>query len=329
MMTRRIVILALVGALILSGVTLFRKLNTDNIANMDDEIQIISSDENLPDIEVVEGLRKTVMYFEDGNGYLIPVMMQIPWEEGIARNTLLNMIDSQELRDSISSKGLKPLIPAGTEILGMSINPDTGLCKVDFTSEVNNKESKEDEENLIKGVVYTLTEFDNVKEVQILVEGQIVKTLKNGASLESAMTRENINYLAEGEEGKSNVWVYFKSMNDSDYDYFVPVTIPTMAPVSNVYTALDLLFEGPPANSNLISDIPRDVSFQGVEVKDGTAFVDVSLGAESMLTKEATVDNLIKNVGLTLGSFEDINSVEFLVDGEIINTSIPTFANEY
>lgn len=329
MITRRIVILGLVAALVLSGVTLLRRVTTDDMAIEDDEIQIISSDENLPNLQVVDGLRKTVMYFEDSNGYLVPVMMQIPWEEGIGKTTLSNMIDSPELRESISSKGLKPIIPAGTKILGMSINPENGLCKVDFSSEVNNKESEKEEENLIRGIVYTLTEFENIDKVQILVEGQEITNLKNGTAMEAAMTREEINLIGKDEEGRSNVLVYFKSMNDNDFDYFVPVTIPTLAPVSNVYTALDLLFEGPPEDSNLISDIPRDVSFQGVEIKDGTAYVDVGLGTESMLTKDATIDNLIKNVGLTLGSFEDINSVEFLVDGEIINTAIPTFANEY
>ena len=37
----------------------------------------------------------------------------------------------------------------------------------------------------------------------------------------------------------------------------------------------------------------------------------------------------MKNVGLTLSQFEEIDSVELLLDGTAVNSSIPVFANEY
>lgn len=330
MITRRILIFGLIGILVLTAVTLGSKLMTKNISETDDEMEIISSDEGITEIvEEEDGLRKTVLYFQDNDGYLVPVMRRIPWEEGIARVTLKNMIDSPELRASLDTTGLLPIIPSGTQINGMTINPDTGLCKVDFSTEIQNKESLKDEENLIKGVVYTLTEFPAVKEVQILVGGKEVSILKHGTKIDGALSRENINLLGKTENGRSNIVVYYKGNSENNFDYFVPVTIPTLAPMANVYTALDLLFEGPPADSQLSSDIPVDVNFQGVEIKEGTAYVDINLGAESLLTKETTLNDVIKNIGLTLSQFEDITSVEILVDGEIINTAIPVFANEY
>ena len=42
------------------------------------------------------------------------------------------MIDSTELREALANTGLSPLIPMGTEVLGMAIDQDTGLCKIDF-----------------------------------------------------------------------------------------------------------------------------------------------------------------------------------------------------
>lgn len=97
----------------------------------------------------------------------------------------------------------------------------------------------------------------------------------------------------------------------------------------NVYTSLDVLFNGPPEGSNLLSDIPASVSFQAVDVHDGTAYVDVELGESNELTKDATIDSIIKNVGLTLGEFDEVSSVELVVDGEMINSAVPVFANEY
>lgn len=331
MINRRILIFGLIGLMVLTlfavGKNLFSK---EEITELPIEMEIVSSDDkSIPDIVEEEGLRKTTMYFQDSNGYLVPVMRRIPWEEGIAKSTLYNMVDSPELREVLSSSGLTPIIPAGTKINGMTIDPDTGLCKVDFTAEFTNKDNKEDEENLIKGVVYTLTEFPAVKSVKILIDGTEVNTMENGTSIAGILNRENINLLGKSEDGKSKVLVYYKGSSDTDFEYFVPVTIPTLAPMANVYTALDLLFEGPPADSDLRSDIPMDVNFQGVEIKDGTAYVDINLGAQSILTRDATIDDVIKNIGLTLSQFDEINAVEVLVDGEIINSAIPVFANEY
>lgn len=330
MINRRILIFALIGILILSGVVLTRNLLTKDVTEVPGEMEIVSSDdEDAPEIVEEDGMRKTVLYFQDEDGYLVPVMRRIPWEEGIAKVTISNMVDSPELREALNSTGLLPIIPAGTKINGMAIDPVTGVCKVDFTAEIQNKETQKDEENLIKGVVYTLTEFPAIKEVKFMVDGKPIDTLKNGTNIAGNFTRGNINLLGKAEEGRSNVVVYYKGSAETDFDYFVPVTIPTLAPMANVYTALDLLFEGPPADSELTSDIPQDVNFQGVEIKEGTAYVDINLGAESLLTKDTTINNIIKNIGLTLGQFEEINTVEVLVDGEIINSAIPAFANEY
>lgn len=328
MINRRILIIGLIAILAVALVSWGTKLISKDSAR-DDEIEIIRSDEN--DLEVVEdeSMRKTVFYFQNGEGYLVPVMRRIPWEEGIAKVTLRNMVDSPELREVLDSTGLLPLLPQGTEIIGMSINQETGLCKVDFSEEILDKESIKDEENLIKGIVYTLTEFPAIKEVQILVNGKFIPALKNGTPVDKPMTRENINLLGKLEDGRSKVVVYYKGNVENEYEYFIPVTIPTLAPMANVYTALDLLFEGPPINSNLTSDIPSGVKLQGVEIKEGTAFVDINLGEESLLTKDTALNSIIKNVGLTLSQFEDIDSVELLVDGEIINATIPVFANEY
>lgn len=328
MINRRILIFALIGILVLSGITLGRKLLIEDVAKEPADIEIVTSDESMPEVVEEEGMRKTVMYFQDEDGYLVPVMRRIPWEEGIARSTLNNMVDTTELREMLDATSLTPIIPSGTKINGITID-EAGLCKVDFSEEFLNKETQKDEENLIKGVVYTLTEFPAVKEVQINVGGNYVDKLNNGTEVAKTLSRENINLLGSLADGRSNVMVYYKGSAETDFDYYVPVTIPTMAPMANVYTALDLLFEGPPANSELTSDIPTDVGFQGVEIKDGTAYVDINLGAESLLTRETTLDSVIKNIGLTLSQFDDISSVEVLVDGEIINTAIPVFANEY
>jgi len=329
MVNRRIILFGLIIVLGLTVLTVGKNLIDKRLSAKDDEIEMVRSDEK--DIVVVEedGMRKTVLYFKTQDGYLVPVMRRIPWEEGIARSTINNMIDSPELREALNPTGLLPIIPVGTEVRGISVNEETGLCKVDFSENVLNNQSDKEEENFIKGVVYTLTEFPAIKQVQILVGGKTLSSLKFGSNISKPFARENINLIGKTEDGRSNILVYYKSMNDDEFEYFVPVTIPTLAPVANVYSALDLLFDGPPEELTLFSDIPKDVTLHGVEVKDGTAYVDISYGSYLGSQEDGIFNNIIKNIGLTLSQFKEIETVELLIDGEVINTAIPVFANEY
>lgn len=328
MVNRRIISFGLIMVLGLTLLTVGRNLKSNKLSVKDDEIQMVRSDENeILEVEE-EGLRKTVMYFTNGDGYLVPVMKKIPWEEGIAKVSLTNMIDSPELREVLSLTGLSPVIPAGTEIMGMTIDQETGLCKVDFSENVLNFDSEKEEENFIKGVVYTLTEFPAIKEVQILIGGKQLSTLEYGSDISSPVARGDINLIGNLDYGSSKVTVYYKSIADDELEYFIPVTIPTLAPVANVYSALDILFQGPPELSGLSSDIPKGVELHGVEVKNGTAYVDISYDDLEDSGDSAFI-NIMKNIGLTLGQFEEIETVELLVDGEVINTTIPVFANEY
>ena len=304
----------------------------------EEDLEIVRSDEYDFEITEDDGMRKTVFYFKDKQGLLVPLMRKIPWEEGIARTTLNNMIDTPELRESLKGTGLSPIIPAGTEVKGISINEETGVCKVDFSQEILNYETENEEESLLRGIVYTLTEFPAINEVEFLVEGNTIPNFKFGTIASSPFKRENINLVGELDDSRSNVIVYYKGTHfEEDYEYFVPVTIPTLAPVANIYTALEVLFDGPSLDLGLSSDIPDEVSFHGVDIKDGTAYIDISFDYGDIPEDSQVFNNMLKNIGLTLSEFDEIEKVELLVDGKgledlgmDIHTDmvIPAFANE-
>ncbi|MCK9444698.1 MAG: GerMN domain-containing protein [Tissierellaceae bacterium] len=329
MVNKRIILFGLIIVLGLTVLQMGKNFIDKRLATEDDEIEMIQSDREIINIVEEDGMRKTVMYFRNSDGYLVPIMRKIPWEEGIARVTLNNMVDSPELREALRGTGLSPVIPIGTEIVGITIDDETALCKVDFSEDVLNNQTEKDEENFIKGVVYTLTEFPAIEKVQILVGGKVLPSMTFGGDIEGPIARENINLLGNLSDGSSKVVVYYKAMDVEEYEYFIPVTIPTLAPVANIYSALDLLFEGPPMDMGLLSDIPRDIMLHGVEVKDGTAYVDISYDNYIEPSDDIIFSNLAKNIGLTLSQFKEIESVELLIDGEIINSAIPVFANEY
>lgn len=339
MNNKKVVLILLTFVIIIVAVGCKGKGGFKKLFSKEEKLEIIGSDDYEFEVSEEDGMRKTVLYFKDKQGLLVPVMRKIPWEEGIAKLAIRNMIDSPELRENVAPTGLIPIIPAGTEIMGMSINEETGLCKVDFSKEVLNYETEEDEESLIKGVVYTLTEFQAIDEVQFLIDGEIIPTMKYGTDISSPSKRENINLYGVLDNPRSKVVVYYKGSNlDEDYEYFVPVTIPTLAPMPNIYTALETLFDDPPKELGLSSDIPDGTNFHGVDIKEGIAYIDISFDYENLPKDNHIFSNMLKNIGLTLSNFDEIEKVELLIDGKSteevgmdsdMNMVIPVFANEY
>lgn len=328
MVNRRILIFGLIAILGISVIKLGTNLVKDNMASNEADIEIIRSDDNEFEAMEDEGMRKTVFYFSNEEGFLVPVMKRIPWDDGIAQITLSNMVDTAELRESLEDTGLSPIIPAGTEIRGIAIDETTGICSVDFSEEIRNTESEKEEENLIKGVVYTLTEFPAINEVQIMVEGEVVPSLSHDMAINEPISRDNINLIGNLEEGRSKVVVYYKDGSGEEFEHYIPVTVPTFAAMNNVYSSLALLFEGAPEESGLKADIPQGVSFEAVEIDGGIAFVDIEV-ADDVDISDAQMNSMIKSIGLTLSEFEEIETVELIVDGKVTNTAIPVFANEY
>ncbi|MTI68583.1 MAG: spore gernimation protein GerM [Firmicutes bacterium] len=302
-----------------------------------EDVDIVDSQEGY-ETSIDENMRNTVLYYKNENGYLVPVMRQIPWEEGIAKAALRNITDSPAIREEIDVIGLNPILPAGTKIKGMAIDPDTGLCRVNFTEEVLNYTNKEDEQGLVKGVVYTLTEFPTINEVQFLVGDKIINELKFGTKVGTPLKRENINLTENVNSDQSKIVVYYKSTTNGEYEYYVPVTVPTSAPEPNVMSALNKLFEGPPELSGLYTDIPASIALQGVEIKEGIAYINLSNTAMDILKDQSVVDSMNKNIALTLDQFEEIENVQLLINGSTLEEAglkatspetMPVFANTY
>src|SRR5699024_734918 len=122
MINRRILIFGLVAILGISIVKLGTNMISDNLSSIDDEIEIIRSDEQVMEIVEDEDMRKTVFYFKNDKDYLVPVMKPIPWEEGIAKTVLMNMVEGAEFGKSLEELGLKPILPAGTDLKGISVD---------------------------------------------------------------------------------------------------------------------------------------------------------------------------------------------------------------
>jgi len=294
------------------------------------EVEVFTENELSEEEEA--SLRSTVLYYRDNNGFLVPVMRRIPWEEGIGKSALNQLVDSPAVREYLDALGLLPVLPASTNIIGMSINE--GLCKVDFTKGILDYSNEVEEKSIVNSIVYTLTEFEAIDRVQILVNGQIVGKLKYGTKIKNPLERENINLSYNISQDEVPVIVYYKGSADGENSFYVPVTKGITAIKADVKSVLNALLDGAP--EGLFSEIPSGTTINDIYVKDGIAFIDFTEEIKRIPQNSETQQSIVYEVGLTLKELEPtIKQVRILSEGreieldQSVSLNIPDFSNNY
>lgn len=297
-----LIILGLV--LCISSCDLFRKPQEEHIPDEEENVE-----------ETLGNMRRTVFYFSNDNDLLVPVVQDIPWVEGIGKSALQCLVDSPELRIKLSEKGLRPTLPEGTELVGMTIRD--GLAKVDFNSAFLDFPSEKAELNGINSVIYTLTEFPTVDKVQILVNGMSLEKGHHGSNLAGIFDRKNINMETSVSADKTvPVTLYFKGSNhDGNFTYFVPVTRMVVETDNLIKTAIEELVKGP-QSPGLASILPKDTKVLDVVQRDSEVVVDFSKEIEGYGGGVDVEQSLVDSVVLTVSQFPGVEKVSLLVDGK-------------
>jgi germination protein M len=275
------------------------------------------------------GYRQTILYYLSDDGFVVPVMRNIPWEEGIGKAALSYLVDTPDNRASTGEMGLNALIPDGTTYT-LRI-ADDGVATVDLIG-LSACEDAATEKAMVESIVNTLIEFTKIEHVTITVNGKKVSELPNGTKLSAAMGPFLLN-AEEGEigvstEGASALTLYFPNTTGS---LNVPVTRYIEGSAS-VETVVRELLKGPQAEG-LRSCFPEGTELLSVDVKEGVATIDLSGEFLSAQYTDGLMDAAYETLFLTIGTVEEISRLEILVEGEpcdpAAETSAPVFANEF
>ncbi len=107
----------------------------------------------------------TLTYYKaaDDGLHILPVQITVKAGDRTAKTAITEMI-----RTDRNSK--YPLLPAGVSLKNVHI--EDGTATVNFTKELNQLKGETSESLFVAMVVDTLTEFPNIKRVEIRVEGQ-------------------------------------------------------------------------------------------------------------------------------------------------------------
>jgi germination protein M len=309
--------------LLISGCGAFKKQTTDDI----EDIPTVNEDTD----DVLT--RETLVYYQDDAGYLVPVMRKIPWVEGIAKATLKIMMDTPEQQDDLMAMGLRALLPADAEILGMSIKD--GIAKVDFNSAVLNCKDAIAESNMIQGLVAKLAGFSTIEKVQFLFDGKVLETMPFGTYVKDPLGPEDINLEMSGDSDVqgAKVTVFFQSVSPSQYEYLIPITRITSSPVVTLETAIEELLAGPKEVTNMNIDIPQGTKLLGILMDEGITYINFSKEFSALTQSDESERMVFKAIQMTARQFPEVNEVKILVDGREypgdISMDTPVFANEF
>ena len=138
------------------------------------------------DFEVAK-LIQTKLYFPDNNVDKLHLELRalLVSNDGTARAAVEGLIDGP-------LTNLAPSIPDGTQLLDISIL--NGVCTVDFSQAFvdNHISGSSNDLMTVYSIVNTLTEFDSIDKVQILIEGKTGATFGNFVFNEAFVRRQDL-----------------------------------------------------------------------------------------------------------------------------------------
>lgn len=269
------------------------------------------------DVEMVS----TVCWYEDGDGYLVPVTRQIPMQDGIAKATLALMVESSENDLAAARMGLTNVIPEGVTI---DLDIANGKARVDMSKEALDCASAEEELLMVQGVAAALCGFETVEEVSFLFDGQKRSQLTHGTDVSGVFTEDSVNVESVAtfsDSGNADaVQLYFPSASGR---MLVPVTRTVFSP-ADLSTAILELAKGPKTDSGLESPIPGKCGVKSVKVKDGVATIDFTKDFADIAQSSDGGHQAVQAVLFTASQFPGVKKVSILVEGQPFHTEPQT-----
>jgi germination protein M len=256
-------------------------------------------------------------YYKDSSGTLIPVTRNIEKEEGIAKAAIRSLVHSEQNIKFLEAKGLSPVLPEDTTVLGMSIKEGTAV--VDFSESLLNYENRESEQDVIACIVYTLTEFGTIDGVKILINGHEKEVLKYGTDISGILTRDNIlintsKVNLEDKTKKLDLYL-FKYINEK-YEYILPVSVEYIGVNDNqIPKEIISLLSKDYSSKNIYSQLPRNVELLDSRIEDKVLVLDFNSEIRSY-GGTAREEAILKQVLYSMKQIDGVEKVKMLIEGK-------------
>lgn len=281
---------------------------------------------------------RTTVFLEDGNGLLAPVSLSLPKSKDSTalKNSLKALVSKGEYASSLP-EGFQGVLPAGTEVQSVTVDK-SNLAVVEFNSEFNNYDPLE-ERKILEAITWTLTGQDNIKSVQLWVDGKKLTEMPlQSTPLDRPLSRTmGINLPKQGPllTNSSAVTVYFSTTSPDGIQYYVPVTRFVPAGQEQLTAALNELIAGPESGNGLEMVMTQGTILESVDAGQN-GVVTVSLTDDMFADGKDVPAEMLESVVLTVAQNSDdalvqirLNGKESITDTDNVDYSKPVSAPEY
>ncbi len=257
------------------------------------------------------------LYYKNKKGLLVPVTRTVTKQEGLAKAAILGLVDEAVTKEQLDYYGLYPVLPKGTKIKGISIKDKVAV--IDFSKEFLNLSGKQDEQEAVASVVYTLTGFSTVSDVRIRVEGREITTLENGTDLSILRNRSNTLINSNDTQIKDDCVkcdLFYISDDSNNHNYLVPVSVQISQTDPNGIPGLifDELGRKSEATTYFTS-IPEGTKLLSFNRQGSTAILDFSSQITNYGGSEKE-DSLLNQIYYTISQMKGIQKIKLLINGK-------------
>lgn len=210
------------------------------------------------------------------------------------------------------NSGLFSALPPGTDLLGYAI--DDGICTIDFSGEFeyNGWKNAEAQRLTLLSVVNTLTQLDQIHQVEFTVEGNLLVQYLS-ISINAPLTRE------EGAIGPVRT-----GMNEFDTTLYlsnspdglltpVPTRLRQSSGLGDAELVVTALIQHQDHNG-FSSPVPGHTKLNRLMTYEGICHIDLT---KEFLSQPEKLELAVKSIVASVCALEDVFSVQITVDGQI------------
>ena len=264
-------------------------------------------------------LIKRKVYLKNSQGLLVPLTINVePYED---RTEEIKLLISKLKNNVEVQPGFKGLLDQDVELLNVEINDS--LLTLDF-NESFNKYEKNDEIRIIESLVWTCSQYRDISQIKILVNGVELTKMPVGNCPVPRVLDNKFginNHIFTHKPNMDNITVYYEDVTSKELVY-VPVTIQVEKNSNQIKSIVNALEQDIPTYTSLKkAKVLKQIEFNELpSILNDVLNIDLTA---SSLVDETTVDKEIYEY--LVMSFRDnissIESVNILVQDEIMNVN--------
>ena len=249
------------------------------------------------EIEDITNLSTDKIYLLNKDNYLVRTDVFIDTTK--LENRIKKIIEYLTINNNKVPSSLNGYIPINTKLLNLNIESNSLL--LNFSKEFKNSSN---EEIMITGIVYSLLELADIKEVSIQVENNFYKDYTN--LNKNIGINKNIMYTNRKDINK--VVTYYLDKEDT---YYVPVTNYLNDTREKIEIIIESLKE---TKKNLISYISDNTKLLNYQEDNNLLILNFS---KELKNKNTTVeDKILNTISYSVFDNYDVNMVLFQIEGE-------------